>query len=507
MFSFAFMDSVLIYCMSFLIVLVLTIYAYFQYSYTYWARKGLPYLKPKFPLGNNDCIGKEALTYGTEVTTWYNELKQKGHKLGGAWSWAKPVVILTDPEYIKDVFVKDFQYFLDRDVYHNPKDDPRNENVFLINGEEWKNTRQKLTPTFTSAKMKMMFESVLKCSDSLVEAVETAAKTGDISIREILMSFTIDVIACIAFGLEAQSFSNKDSKFRTLASDVFKPSIFDSLSLIMGRISENFSRKLGIPTNPKYVTKFFVDIVTETIKYRRGNNIKRPDFIQLLMDLQENTKNDEKPFTFNEVVANAIVFYFAGFETSTVTMSMALYELGKNQKLQEKTRNEIREVIKKHNGHITYDAFQEMTYLRQVVDETLRLHSPVHATSRVAVKPYKFKNTDLTIEIGTPVILPIMGLARDPEYFPDPEKFDPDRFGAENRASLNSRVYLPFGEGPRNCVGMRFGIMQSSMGLIRILDNFKITISPSTKMPLTFKKGSFVLQTNETLFVNAEKIK
>lgn len=508
MFSGEFFLSLFVYFLVFLVAAILTCYAYFQYSYTYWSRKGVPFLKPKFPIGNNDDIGREAANYGHEVIRWYKDLKRKGHKFGGAWVWARPVLVLTDPEYIKDVFVKDFQYFVDRDLYHNPKDDPASESVLVLHGEEWKNTRQKLTPTFTSARIKMMFSSIVQCSDSLVEAIGVVAGTGgDINIKELIMSFTIDVIGSTAFGLEAKSFAKESSEFKKIAMSLLDIGIFGSLQLITARVSGHLARMLGIKTNPKPITKFFTDVLQKTTEYRRKNNIKRPDLLQLLMELQDNTKNDKKPFSFNEIVANAVTFYFAGFETSSATTTMALYELARNPEIQEKTRKEIREVIKKHNGEITYEAVQEMTYVRQVIDEALRLYPPVPVTARVAVKPYKFKNTDFTLEKGVSVLIPIKALAKDPEYFPDPEKFDPDRFSAENKGTRNSYVSVPFGEGPRNCIGMRFGIVQASIGLIRILDNFRITISPSTKIPITFRSVVLILQPNETLYVKAEKLK
>lgn len=501
------LHEILFYVSIVLISVLSLIYFYFKYSYTYWNRRGVPYLKPKFPLGNNDCIAIEATSYGIETMDWYNEIKRRGLKFGGAWSWAKPVLVLTDPDYIRDVLVKDFQHFADRDFYHNPQYDKPNESLFVVEKEQWKNLRQKLTPTFTSARMKMMFPTVVQCTEPMMELFETSAKTGeDIEIKEWLANFTTDVIGCVAFGLEFGSFKSKDAKFRKMGKEIFTVDFKRAVNLLLCRICENTAQNIGISNIPSVVTNFFTEVITENVKYRRENNIRRPDFTQLLMDLHDSTKGQDNHFTFDEMIANVIIFFIAGFDTSSTTMHFALYELCVNPVLQEKTRAEIKEVLKKHNGEFTYEAYQDMTYLRQVLDETLRKYPPVQAVTRRAVQPYKFKGSNLTLEKGITVIISTIGLGRDPEHYPDPDRFDPERFTLENKAARNPYVYLPFGDGPRNCIGMRFGLMQSSIGLVKILKDYTVRISPSTKLPLTLKHGLFLMQPNETLFLKVEKI-
>lgn len=151
-------------------------------------------------------------------------------------------------------------------------------------------------------------------------------------------------------------------------------------------------------------------------------------------------------------------------------MHFALYELSVNPDIQEKARKEINTVLENHHGELTYEALMEMTYLRQVLDgnfglyksfldnnfhfvETLRKYPALQALSRICVKPYKLRNTKTTIDPGTTVVVSAIAVGRDPEHFPNPDKFDPDRFSAENKGNMNPYTYLPFGIGPRNCIG------------------------------------------------------
>lgn len=109
-------------------------------------------------------------------------------------------------------------------------------------------------------------------------------------------------------------------------------------------------------------------VVRENLEYRRVNNVKRNDFFQLLMDMQKTDENsDQDGLTLNELSAQAFVFFIAGFETSSTTLSFCLYELGRHEKIQQKVRDEIETVLKKYDGKVTYDAIIEMSYLNQVI--------------------------------------------------------------------------------------------------------------------------------------------
>lgn len=123
-------------------------------------------------------------------------------------------------------------------------------------------------------------------------------------------------------------------------------------------------KALGIKMmNPEEET-FFLNMVGDTVEYRKKNNYVRNDFMQLLIDLH----NDNPDFTREQIAAQAFLFFVAGFETSSTTMSFALYELAVNGKIQEKAREEIQKVLEKHNGELTYDALQDMKYLGQIID-------------------------------------------------------------------------------------------------------------------------------------------
>lgn len=138
--------------------------------------------------------------------------------------------------------------------------------------------------------------------------------------------------------------------------------------------------------------------------------------------------------------------------------------------------------------------------------ETLRKYPAVDLLMRVAEKDYKIAKTDHVIPKGNMVMIPVYGFHHDPEYYEDPEKFDPERFSPENKSTRNQFCYLPFGEGPRNCVGLRFGYMQSRIGLIKSLLDYKYLPCERTTNTIIFDPTSDIPASKDGLWLRIEKV-
>ncbi|XP_013140398.1 PREDICTED: cytochrome P450 6B1-like [Papilio polytes] len=186
------------------------------------------------------------------------------------------------------------------------------------------------------------------------------------------------------------------------------------------------------------------------------------------------------------IAAQAFVFYAAGYETSASTMTYMFYELAKQPAIQDKLIAEIDEVLKRYNGQITYECLSEMTYLSQVFDETLRKYPVADPMQRNAKVDYKIPGTDITIKQGQTIIISSWGIQHDPQYYPNPDKFDPEHFSPENEKNRHSCAYLPFGAGPRNCIGMRFAKLQSEVCIVKFLSKFRVESSKKTQKDLQF---------------------
>lgn len=126
--------------------------------------------------------------------------------------------------------------------------------------------------------------------------------------------------------------------------------------------------------------------------------------------------------------------------------------------------------------------------------------------ARRATKPYKVPGTNVTIDKDTPVIIPVYAIHHDPEIYPEPDVFNPERFEPSAIQSRPSCSFLSFGDGPRNCIGLRFGMMQARIGLVTLLQNFEFDLSERTQVPIEFVKKTFILTANGGLFIKFRKL-
>lgn len=115
-------------------------------------------------------------------------------------------------------------------------------------------------------------------------------------------------------------------------------------------------------------------------------------------------------------------------------------------------------------------------------------------------------NTDWVLEKDMTILIPIMGFHHDPDIFPNPEKFDPDRFTKENIAARHQYAWIPFGKGPRDCVGMRFGMMQTRLGIATVLRSFKVSPSEKTPIPMKLQPDAQLLSPAGGMHLNIERI-
>ncbi|CAL1290446.1 unnamed protein product [Larinioides sclopetarius] len=206
--------------------------------------------------------------------------------------------------------------------------------------------------------------------------------------------------------------------------------------------------------------------------------------------------------SLDELVAQCVIFFLAGYDTTSSTLSLATYELALNPDVQEKVYQEIVDTLKEANGELTYDTLKSMKYLDCIISETLRLYPPVLRNERQSVAEYTLGDTGITIPKNMLISIPVFAMHRDPEFFPNPDKFDPDRFTPEERQKRDPYCYQPFGAGPRNCVGMRFVLTEVKLCLAYVIANFKIKKSPKTQVPLKFLSGQTGLLQLKNIYVS-----
>lgn len=349
-------------------------YYYVKRKYSYWADRGFPFIEPEFPSGNMSGVSKTR-NVGEMMKTCYDELKEKG-PVGGLYFFTEPTAIVLDMDMLRCVFVKDFQSFHDRGMYVNERDDPLSAHLVSLEGAQWKNLRAKLSPTFTSGKMKMMHSSILAVADQFRDHLKTLSSEGssqELELKELLSQFTTDVIGNVAFGIECNSMKDPQSEFRRIGRKIFEPSAKKFLKDLFIGMFPNVSRKLRLRTTLPEVTDFFLKLLNDTVQYRLENDVQRNDFLSLLIQIMntgklEGDNTDLGKMTFNELAAQVFLFFIAGFETSSSTMTFTFYELALNPDIQERAREEVRDAMQRHGGVLSYEAAMELKYIDQIIN-------------------------------------------------------------------------------------------------------------------------------------------
>lgn len=213
--------------------------------------------------------------------------------------------------------------------------------------------------------------------------------------------------------------------------------------------------------------------------------------IHLFMEARD--KDNGAQLSIDDIIAQAFIFFLAGFDTASTLMCFVAHELAINPEIQEKLWEEVDSVTKNGDSDISYETVSKMKYMDTVINETLRKYPPAPVTDRLCVKSYTLpkptpESREYIAEPDTAIWIPIYGLHHDPKFFPDPDKFDPERFNDENQDKINPYVYLPFGVGPRKCIANRFALMETKILLVNILQNFVLERSEKTIDPIQFEK-------------------
>ncbi|XP_045128845.1 cytochrome P450 3A31-like [Portunus trituberculatus] len=462
------------------VAVVVVVLGYSKYKRAYWSSRGVPCVPKSLPIIGHlpNFMKKSSWLYMDKL---YRE--QGGDKVLGLYFFHKPRLCVGDPELVKAVLVKDFDHFVDRPSIGVDfgDEDYFNELLTNIKGDHWKGVRSVLSPSFTSGLLKTMFPLVEEKADHLVTYIKQHVENGrSIYLKETLSLYTLEVISSCAFGVETSALTDGDSIFKQKVDALSTNSSWRLAKILLAMMMPWVCKKLNISLSTPEI-KFFREVVEETIK-KREQGQKRGDFLDIMMEAREDQKNasaktPKYKLENKTVVANSFLFIIAGFDTTSTTLSFATFLLARYKHYQDRLREEMRGIIRE-NGTLTYQEVMEAKLLDAVIQETLRIYPPAHATERQCTKEYRMAEHEVTITPEVTVVVPIWSLHHDPRYWEAPGTFMPERFLPENKDKIVSGAFLPFGLGPRNCIGMRFALMKAKLALAKLLLNFQISCVP-----------------------------
>lgn len=416
----------------------------------------------------------------------------------------KPTFVLHDPELIKEICIKKFDHFTNHIIFGTLDADKLfNGALFLMKDQRWKDMRATLTPAFTNSKMRLMWTKATQIGEKSIEYLTQNLVDGKIEIDAIdfYSKITIDIISACAFGLMNDSVNETDNQIHHHVNRCF---VFNSVSqmnkFILATSLPKLANLLKLRLIPKDTTKFFTKLIRDIIDHRQRSNDSHSDILELLIKALENSNK----WSHDEIASQFFLpLFIAASGTTATILNFGSYELAINPDIQDKLYDEIKAIT----DPISFDTLQNLPYLNGVVSEILRKHPPAFILDRVCSKDIEVSTDDgeqLFIPGGSQVWISVFGMHYDYRYFPQPEKFMPERFALENRDNIIPGTYIPFGFGPRMCIGARFAMMELKVLLYQIVKKFYIEPCKRTRIPLQYDKGT-PLKAKEPIIVQLRK--
>ncbi|XP_053518420.1 cytochrome P450 3A12-like, partial [Artibeus jamaicensis] len=396
------------------------IYLYGTHTHGTFKKLGIPGPTPLPFVGT-------VLGYRRGFWDFDQECFKKYGRMWGLYDGRQPVLAITDPDLIKAVLVKEcYSVFTNRQTL-GPVGFMKSA-ITVAQNENWKRIRTLLSPTFTSGKLKEMFPIIGQYGDVLVRNLRKEAEKGKpINLKDIFGAYSMDVITSTSFGVNIDSLNNPRDPFVEHIKRLLKFNSFDPLrlSIMLFPFLTPIFEVLNIHLFPKSVMDFFIKSVERMKESRLQDKQKhRVDLLQLMINSQNaNEIDSHKALSDLELIAQSIIFIFAGYETTSTSLSFLMYLLATHPDVQQKLQEEI-DATFPNKAPPTYDAMFQMEYLDMVLNESLRLFPVLGRLERVCKKDVEING--VLIPKGTVVIVPSFILHRDPEYWSEPEEFQPE---------------------------------------------------------------------------------
>lgn len=434
------------------IVAFATTLAYFNIKFSYWKRKEVAFFPAKIPWGSFRNIMENNLYQ--QVEAFYKYFRYKQVSYGGIYLFTNPIFVPINPSLIRQILVKDFWHFSSRVSYHNMRDQKLCAHVFHAYGHKWRMLSAKVKKVLSPPKIRLLIPTMQDSYAPLVGLLDFYVSQGlSVDLKSLVENITRDVLMNCVLGMDA----NED--FKWFEDCLLVKSKKEVLLDHVRRMYPNVARYYGVLNYPREAEEFFAKTVLKYIKKRHCNSISHKDFLQLLMEIHNHDYEiddlpEEDKLTMYDIINQCFFFYIHGFSATVKVLSFALYELARSERVQNKIRTEIMHSLEKNHGKFGYDELNELKYLEQVVQEILRKHPPITVLERKCTRRYKLPQVDKYLERGTFVVISIAGVHKDEIFYPDPEKFEPERFSEKHMEKYEKQcVYMPFGEGRRSCPG------------------------------------------------------
>eukprot|EP01095_Lingulamoeba_sp_RSL-Kostka_P006925 TRINITY_DN2197_c0_g1_i7.p1 TRINITY_DN2197_c0_g1~~TRINITY_DN2197_c0_g1_i7.p1 ORF type:complete len:496 (-),score=152.85 TRINITY_DN2197_c0_g1_i7:198-1685(-) len=394
----------------------------------------------------------------------------------------KNMIIVLDPDDIKTVIANGKDSLKKSDISYNPLKSFVGDGLLTSEGKRWKETRKALEQAFKREYLKGRITQIMNLvvNKSIGKLKEYEERDEYVDLNSMTIKIALDIIGWSGFAINFEAVENKDES-------ELQRAIATGLMEIMRELKSPF--KLFESKEKVNSIKLLRQAGLDAIKIRKNqikNNEETPkDILDVL--LKAKNENGEKIVPDNNIIEEYLTFLVAGHETSANMVAFSLLLLLKNEDKLKKVREEISSILGDEPvEEIPFESLPKFKYTEMCLNETLRCYSIAPGTARKTGDKYlQLKN--YKVPPNQIIFISFYALHHQSDYFPEPEKFIPERFDKSSEYYVEKPVYAyaPFSIGPRNCIGKNFAMIEGKIMLIQLLHNFDFILRNDIDLSLT----------------------
>nr|XP_018906494.1 PREDICTED: cytochrome P450 9e2-like isoform X1 [Bemisia tabaci] len=462
-----------------LIFLSISFYVYLRATISHhsWKKRGIPLLDPVPFFGQWEFSRIFHESYFEIINRLYEGARSKGLKYCCIFQFSTPTLMLLDPQIIGSILTKDFAYFSDRFDLQYDETQAISQQLFSVSTADWKEISKRVSPVVSPGRIGYLVQEMENIDkDVIFNDVPSVVSTDQFAFK-----FNQMVMGLASLGSDlARNASSVLSTVKNMIDHCFYNFFIFYAPLVLPSLRKSFF--------PKIDDEELCSMVRNVSMSRENIGDHRNDVFQFFMDAQaKQEKRNKKSSSSNSsfdvdiiTVARRLFWFLMDSQgTSTVALSFVLHLISLHPECQEKIKQELERVMEERGEQeVTYSVVRDLKYTHTVIKECLRLYTPMSVLQRVCTRDYLLPGSSVVIPKGTKVIIPIYSIQRDPQYFPEPFEFRPDRF--HDVTKIAPYTFMPFGEGPRFCIGYRFAMAHLKYTIATLVSKFHIEAA-STK--------------------------
>ncbi|XP_014216832.1 cytochrome P450 4C1-like [Copidosoma floridanum] len=364
--------------------------------------------------------------------------------------------------------------------------------LLTSSGKKWHHRRKILTPAFHFNILKKQMEMMLERAETLISNLKNKGSIIDVNLVPFCTEYSLKIICESSMGAVVDGETGNEAAN-------YKKALDDMVYMVVYRLLRPYIKDWILPLLPNINKKiknsitesdrFINEIIKQRRQYHQENNYK--DLEQLQNDTQDlkdmyldGTKKRlalldlllaaerNKLIDHEGIKEEVATFVFAGHDTTETAMTFVIMVLADHEEIQSRARKEVEEIFRRNNGIFDFSDLKDMVYLERCIKESLRLYPSVPSISREMTEDLQLKHC--LVPKGSNVVLSIVDVHRDPNFWPEPNKFDPDRFLPDKTIIRHPFSYIPFSAGFRNCIGQKFAMIELKILMALILYNFHL---------------------------------